>query len=244
MGSRRRWVPERRFYRAFTPAHWSFCRIALCCLRAGDDPGRSEGGTVVNRWTKTLLGLLVVGVLAAGAVAGQALAQAGPADEDSQPRGEEFLGRVAAKLGVSVDELKGAISSTELEMLDEAVGQGKVSQERADRLRQRVEEGRLLPPLPRARAAQDRLQAGQRLVLHAAAEVLEMTPQDLIQELRSTGQSLAQLAEEKGISRDELKSGILEDVEKHLDAGLERLRENIDSIIDRTPGQQPAPPTE
>jgi hypothetical protein len=52
------------------------------------------------------------------------------------------------------------------------------------------------------------------------------------------------LAEEKGISRDELKSGILEDVEKHLDAGLERLRQNIDRIIDRTPGQAPAPTTE
>jgi hypothetical protein len=183
----------------------------------------------------------VVGVLAAGAVAGQALAQAGPRDEEAQPRGEEFLGRVAAKLGVSVDELKAAISSTELDMLDEAVEQGNISQERADRLRQRIEEGRLLAPLPGARAGQVRLQAAQRLVLHAAAELLEMTPRDLIQELRSTGQSLAQLAEVKGISRDELKNGILEDVEKHLDAGLERLRQNIDSIIDRTPGQQPAP---
>lgn len=195
----------------------------------------------MSRWTKALLGLLVVGVLAAGAVAGQALAQAGTRDEEAQPRGEEFLGRVAAKLGVSVDELKAAISSTELDMLDEAVEQGNISQERADRLRQRIEEGRLLAPLPGARAGQVRLQAAQRLVLHAAAELLEMTPRDLIQELRSTGQSLAQLAEVKGISRDELKNGILEDVEKHLDAGLERLRQNIDSIIDRTPGQQPAP---
>jgi hypothetical protein len=197
----------------------------------------------VSRWTKALLGLLVVGVLAAGAVAGQALAQAGPANENAQPRGEEFLGRVAEKLGVSVDELKAAISSTELDMLDEAVQQGKVSQERAGRLRQRIEAGSLLPALSRANAGQVRLQTGQRLVLHATAEVLEMTPLDLVRELRSTGQSLAQLAEEKGISRDDLKSGILADVEKHLDAGLERLRQNIDSIIDRTPGQ-PAPATQ
>ena len=198
----------------------------------------------MNRWTKALLGLVVVGVLAAGAVAGQALAQAGPKDKEAQPRGEEFLGRVAAKLGVSVDELKAAVGSTELDMLDEAVEQGNISQERADRLRQRIEEGRLLAPVQRARAGQDRLQAGQRLVLHAAAEVLGMTPQDLVRELRSTGQSLAQLAEVKGISRDELKNGILEDVEKHLDAGLERLRQNIDSIIDRTPGQASTPSTQ
>jgi hypothetical protein len=47
---------------------------------------------------------------------------------------------------------------------------------------------------------------------------------------------VAQLAEEKGVSRDELKSAILEDVGKHLDEGLARLQENIDKIIDRTIG--------
>jgi len=62
-------------------------------------------------------------------------------------------------------------------------------------------------------------------------------------ELRATGQSLAELAGGKGVGREELKSGILGDVEKHLDEGLERLRENIDRIIDRTPGPPPAPPT-
>ena len=62
--------------------------------------------------------------------------------------------------------------------------------------------------------------------------------------MRTTGKSLAQVAEEKGISREDLKSGILADVEKHLDKGLERLRENIDSIIDRTPGQPAAPSTQ
>ena len=198
----------------------------------------------MTRWTKAVLGILVVGVLAVGGVAGHALAQAGPEEEESQPRQEEFLSSVAAKLGVSVDQLKEAVQSTELEMLDEAVEQGKVQPEVAERLRQRIEEGRLLPSLSGAQARQGQLNLGQRLVLHAAAEVLDMTPRDLAQEMRTTGNSLAQVAEEKGISRDELKSGILADVEKHLDKGLERLQENIDSIIDRTPGQPAAPSTQ
>ena len=186
----------------------------------------------MGKWTKALLGILVVGALALAVVGGrQALAQAGPEDQQARPRQEEFLSRLADKLGVSVDELKGAISSTELEMLDEAVEQGNISAERAERLRQHIGEGRLLPPLPRAR-----LNAGQQLVLHAAAEVLDMTPRELVREMRTTGKSLAQLAEEKGVSREELKSGILEDVEKHLDEGLARLQENIDSIIDRIIG--------
>ena len=71
-----------------------------------------------------------------------------------------------------------------------------------------------------------------------------MTPQDLAKEMRTTGKSLAQVAEEKGVSRDDLKSGITADVQKYLDKGLERLRANIDSIIDWAPGQSAASPTQ
>jgi lambda repressor-like predicted transcriptional regulator len=198
----------------------------------------------VSRWTKAALGILVVGVLALGGVAGHALAQPGPEDQQAQPRQEEFLSGVAAKLGVPVDQLKGAIQSTELEMLDNAVEQGKVGPEVADRLRQRIEDGSLAAPLAASLRAQARLNVGQRLVLHAGAETIGVTPAQLVQELRSSGKSLAQLAEEKGVSREELKSGILTDVEKHLDNGLERLRENIDRIIDRTAGQPAAPSTQ
>ena len=198
----------------------------------------------MTRWTKAVLGVLVVGILPLGGVAGHALAQAGSEEEAGQPRQEEFLSSVAAKLDVPVDQLKEAIQSTETEMLDEAVEQGKVRPEIAERLRQRIEEGRLLPSLSGGQAGQGQLNPGQRLVLHAAAEVLDMTPRDLAQEMRTTGKSLAQVAEEKGVSRDELKSGILADVEKHLDKGLERLQENIDNIIDRTPGQPAAPSTQ
>ena len=202
----------------------------------------------MRRWTKALLGLLVVGILVLGGVVGgvvnHALAQPGIEEGDASPPQEQFLSSVAAKLGVPVDQLKGAVQSTELEMLDNAVEQGKVRPEVADRLRQRIEEGRLLPSLSRAAGRQAQLGPGQRLVLHSAAEALDMTPADLVRELRDSGKSLAQLAEEKGVSRDELKIGILADVEKHLDQGLERLRANIDSIIDRTPGQPAAPSTQ
>lgn len=198
----------------------------------------------MSRWTKALVGVAVVGVLALGAVAGQALAQAGPGDDQSRPRQEEFLDSVAGKLGVTVEELKEAIGSTELEMLEQAVEEGRVRPEMAERLRQRVEEGGLLPRPPRARPGQQQRHPGLRLVLHAAAETLDMTPRELVGELRATSQSLAELAEEKGVGREELKNGILQDVEKQLDEGLERLQDNIDDIIDRTPGPSPAPPIE
>ena len=198
----------------------------------------------MNRWTKAALGMLVVGILALGGVAGHALAQSGPETEQASTPREELLSGVAAKLGVSADQLRGAVQSTELEMLDKAVEQGKVRPEVADRLRQRIEQGSLLPSLPGSLRGQVRLSVGQRLVLRAAADVLHMTPQELASEMRTTGKSLAQVADEKGVSRDDLKSGIIADVEKYFNNGLERLRANIDSIIDRTPGQPAAPSTQ
>jgi lambda repressor-like predicted transcriptional regulator len=198
----------------------------------------------VSRWMKAALGVLVAGILALGGVGGYALAQDGTEKEASQPRWEEFLNGVAAKLGVPTDQLKGAIQSTELEMLDNAVAQGKVRPAVADRLRQRIEQGGLLAPLRGSLGAQARLNVGQRLVLNAAADVLQVTPQDLASEMRTTGKSLAQVAEEKGVSRDDLKSGIIADVQKYFDQGLERLRANIDNIIDRTPAQPAAPSTQ
>jgi lambda repressor-like predicted transcriptional regulator len=198
--------------------------------------------------TKALLGAVVVGVLVLGGVVGgvvnHALAQPGSGAEDASTPQEQFLSSVAANLGVSVDQLKGAIQSTELDMLDNAVQQGKVRPEVADRLRQRIEEGQLALPLRRAAALQGRLGPGQRLVLRAAADVLNVTPQELASEMRTTGKSLAQVAEEKGVSRDDLKSGITADVQKHLDKGLERLGANIDRIIDWAPGQPAASPTQ
>lgn len=198
----------------------------------------------MSGWMKAALGVLTVGILTVGSLGGYALAQGGSGNVASQPPQEQFLSSVAAKLGVSVDELKGAVQSTELEMLDNAVAQGKVRPEVADRLRQRIEEGGLLPRLGGSIGAQARLNVGQRVVLNAAADVLDMTPRDLASEMRTTGKSLAQVAEEKGISRDDLKNGIIADVEKYFEQGLERLRTNIDSIIDRTPGQAAAPSTQ
>ncbi len=207
-------------------------------------PADFEGGVVVSRWTKALLAMAVVAALAMGAVAGQALAQAGPGDDEAVSRREEFLSRVAAKVGVTAGELEDAIQSTGLEMVDEAVEEGKVSPEVGERLRQRVEEGRLLPRLAESRSQALRVRVALRLVLHAAAETLDMTPRELLSEMRSSGQSLAQLAEARGVSREVLKSGILGDAEKHVGDGLDRLSENIDRIIDRSPQSPPAPTTD
>jgi hypothetical protein len=71
-----------------------------------------------------------------------------------------------------------------------------------------------------------------------------MTPRELIAELRDC-KSMVDVAAEQGMSSDDLKTGILTDVEKHLDQAvargriteeradqaLQKLTDNIDEIV-------------
>jgi hypothetical protein len=201
------------------------------------------------------LGLIAAAVLVLGAVSlgATTLVHARGDDEKPAPRElvEEFLSRVAGKLGISKDELSGAIESTELEMVDEAVADGRISEEMAERLRGRIEEGKGFLGLPvrwPQRAGSARIiRAGLHLVVDPAAEVLGMERADLVGELRD-GKSLAEIAEEQDVGLEELKSGILDGAAAKLEEAvsngrlsearaegiLQRLTERIDDIIDRT----------
>ena len=191
-----------------------------------------------------MIAVVALAAVVSGILVGTALAQGG----EGGGRGEELLSRVAQRLGVSVEELKKAISASELEMLDEAVAEGRISLCRAERVRQHIQEGRLF-----LFARPHRPHPGRALVLYAAAETLDMRPRELRAELME-GQSIAQVAEARDISRAELKAGILSEAEERLDGAvdngrltreradeaLQRLRENIDRIIDFAPCPAPA----
>lgn len=200
-----------------------------------------------------VLGFVAAGVLVVGAASfgASTLVHATQGDDKPAPRElvDEFLSRVAAKLGISQEELSGAIKSAELEMLDEAVAEGRISEERAERVRERIEEGRgfLGLPVRGPRIGARVIRAGLHLVVDPAAEVLGMERQGLVAELRD-GKSLAQIGKEQGVGLEELKSGILEGAEAKLeeavsngglseeraDRVLQRLSERIDDIMSRT----------
>jgi hypothetical protein len=83
------------------------------------------------------------------------------------------------------------------------------------------------------------------------ASILGMTPEQLRTEFQA-GKSLAQIAQEKGISRDTLKQKLLDARKAHLDAAVQagrltaqqrdaiiaRITANIDRQLDMTPGQR------
>jgi lambda repressor-like predicted transcriptional regulator len=159
--------------------------------------------------------VLALGVVAIGGAA---------AEEDDGIVGS-FLGRVADKLGVSEDELQTAIDDARTETLDEAVAEGRLTEQQAERMRERG--------FP---FAGGRMLHGRGHVMDAAAEVLDMTRADLIVQLQD-GNSLADVAEAQGMSLDDFKAALLAEVQAQLDelvAEGDLTQDQADEIFQRT----------
>jgi hypothetical protein len=183
---------------------------------------------------------------AATLLAGGGVAVAGEGDEQTKAaRCEQVLERIAAKRGVSVEELKAKRSAHALERVDAALAAGRISAERAAEIRARVEAGtagcgRLLG---RVKA---RLRAGaHRLALRAAAEYLGTTAAELAARRRS-GQSIAQIAEASGKSVAGLEEALVAAFEDRLERAvglteeqraklLARFEERVERFIDAVP---------
>lgn len=151
-----------------------------------------------------------------------------------------FLTNLAERLGISEDELKTAIKDAGVETVDEAVAAGNLTQEQADRLKERIEEG----GLPFMFGERHRGVGGAIALHRAAADILGVTPAKLMEELRD-GASLAEVAEAHGKSVDDFKTELLAAVKTQLDTLVtdgrltqdqadqlyQRLEENIDTIV-------------
>jgi polyhydroxyalkanoate synthesis regulator phasin len=162
------------------------------------------------------------------------------AQEGDGPIGT-FLARVADKLGLSEEDLSTAVEQVQSEMMDEAVAEGRLTQEQADRLRERAAEGGFLFPF--GGPGPGHAWGGPHgVVPEAAAEVLGMTQAELMEQLRD-GSSLAEVAEAKGVA--DFQSKLLAEVRSQLDGLVadgtltqdqadnqyQRIEENIDSIV-------------
>lgn len=195
----------------------------------------------MSRW-RALVAAGLAAALLLGAVVGAA--GAAPADGSRQA----FLDRLAAALGVPRDKLEAAVREAALGVLDDAVRAGRIPAERAERIRRRLQQAeiRLFPPFGRPFAHGHGSWPGIRDVVRAAAGVLGLTPQELLSQLHQ-GKTLAQIAAERGRSRDEVKQAILAPVRQRLEravaagrlsqermeARLKALETRIDTLLDR-----------
>ena len=171
------------------------------------------------------------------------------AQEGDGPIGT-LLSKVADKLGVSEEELQTAFDEARDETIDEKVAEGLLTEEQAERLKERAAEGGLLFPRPSGEGGfhprQGACQRGTGLVIEAATQVLDMTKEELVEELKD-GNSLAQVAEAEGV--DEFEAELLEQVKVQLDEMVaddtitqeqaDRIYQGIEDRIDRIVHAQP-----
>ncbi len=179
------------------------------------------------------LAIVLVGTALIGGGIGLAVAQ----DEDTPV--QDFLSRVADKLGIGEDELRSAVTEAEQDIIDERVAEGKLTEEQGEALKERIEAGDLLAPLrgtlagPRHRLCdlvfdciRDRVCNGasdcvdgrvRDHTVEAAATVLGLELEELVDELKD-GKTLAEVAEEQGMAAEEFESALLAEVQQELDA--------------------------
>lgn len=161
----------------------------------------------------------------------------------AQEGGNGLLDRVAAKLGVEPDALRGAVKDARLERVDQALADGRITEEQAAKARERIEQGKRARPAAHQRI----LRRVRQAIVESSATALGMTPEELRAELKA-GSSLADVAESRDVSIDDVKAQIVRDAETKLDqlvadgrldqeradAALAKLTERLDTIVTRT----------
>jgi uncharacterized protein YidB (DUF937 family) len=183
-------------------------------------------------------------------------------DEDGDPEPEaddaerpfaDFLSRLAQNLGISQEELEEALRQTKLELIDEAEADGRLSAERADELRQAIEDGE--PGFPFAGGLGGPFVTGSPpfgayfhigpLEPEELAEFLGLEVDELL-DMQAEGTTLAALAEANGRSRQELIEFLSQPALERIDQALadgeiseeeaaekrERVNQSIERLID------------
>lgn len=207
----------------------------------------------VKKWGVGVLG--AVALFAAGFVGviaiGPAQAEEGASGAVNAVRsffgGEKMDEKIAAKLGVTVEQLRQARIEARDEILQEAIAAGRLTQEQADRMRSGGFRGMGGPHGPRGGHGQAFYI--QLNVHEIAAQTLNLTPEALRAELRQ-GKSLAQVASERGVARDVLKNAIVgahreainqalangRITQEQADRAVQNLEARIDALLDAVRG--------
>jgi len=86
-----------------------------------------------------VLGVGLVAMLLAAIVVGLVFAQGSEETTSSVALPQTFLGKVATNLGIEEDTLVEAITQAQLQSIDEAVEQGLITEEEAERLKEQLE---------------------------------------------------------------------------------------------------------
>lgn len=161
---------------------------------------------------------------------------------------------VAARLGITGDQLRTAFKAELNSRIDAAVAAGKLTPEQGAKLKERVANAKGLGIGARRAFTQKHKALVARIVrvnrLHLAAKYLGMTPKE-IRTARQDGQSFAQIATSKGKSVDGLVAAIVAPAkaraakavsngrltQQRADELLARLTERAQALVQRVPAR-------
>jgi len=153
---------------------------------------------------RVVVGLLLAALLLIGAVASTAYATVNNLpDSTKAAMCQDFIAKLAANLGIEQDKLTAAIETTKQQILDEAVAQGKLTREQADRIAAKKDNNFCglfgLGPAW--------LEPGKKLEgrsLERIASILGITLEELQAELES-GKSIADIVSEHGLTMEQFR---------------------------------------
>lgn len=192
-----------------------------------------------------LLGVGLIGVTLGGVASAQT-----PVPGETNPAAT-FIQRLAQNLGLPQEQVEQALTATRNDALNDAVASGRLTQAQADEIRNRpIDEGRGFGFGIGGRGGK----LGGRGVSHeAAAQILGMSAEELRTQLHS-GQSLAQIAQARGISVETLVAGLVSAAETQIAQAVqegrlteaqaaeqranlaERIRQKVESV--KVPGER------
>ena len=168
--------------------------------------------------------LAVIAAAAAMAAAGTGVAVGHVAGDDAKEREAAVLDRAAQQLEVSPDELRDALGEALDAQLDEAVKEGRLTQEQADEIkRHRQEEGTVLglggPPHHGGPGHRGPGGPGGHELFGDLADALGVSERRLHTQLRR-GRTLAQIAKAAGKDVADVKAAVRAKAKDRLDAAV------------------------
>ncbi len=160
----------------------------------------------------------VLGVAAVGAVAyAQDEGDGGPFDFAGK-----FKEALAGILGISVDEYEAAVDQAQNQVVDEAVTEGWLTEEQAELLRWRMDQGPGFGMRGMGRGFDGfgrGMPGGGTNLVSLAANELGMSLTDLLTELQD-GKSIADVAAEKGVDTQKIISAYVAELKEDLDEAV------------------------
>ncbi len=203
--------------------------------------------------------MILGGVVAALAVGIVAVAGAAAQEDTAEDRpADHYLELLADNLGVTVEELEAALSQSHIDLINEKVDDGTITEEDAAEIIDRIEsgEGRLFPPFGGGQhgGRHGNFHRLYGMIVANSAEVLDMEIEVLKEELHA-GNSLADIATAQGVDVEQFKADLLHAIAADLDEKvadgaitqetadriLAKITESIDRIVEKVPGEDDRP---